>query len=279
MYTWAIGLCAVIDQPCGEGKRAEAFQEEGAQAAQMNVQVCQPNRFEDEARRSWPTYTIVGRRQGELLKLSMLPGYGSEKQRLLQFLGARKQMIFRRIFLCVGALTLGMWVNTALAQKEAAKPGEGSAPAPEKLTESSPESKTQSAEKARERRSTKAADKPAEKDAPAIRLLELSGQYVDLAQPMGLDPTSLLLGGDSLKQKSFYKLCDYIDGLAKEEKVSHVVLDLSDAGLDMNPAQLDEVTRHFDKLKTSGKKLIAWLENPSNTQLALAVCCHEIVPR
>ena len=187
-------------------------------------------------------------------------------------------MIFRRIFLCVCVFTIGMWVNTALAQKEAAKPVEGSAPAPEKASaENTAEAKTPPTEKVRERRTSKVSEKPAEKEAPSIRLLEMSGQYVDLAQPMGLDPASLLLGGDSLKQKSFYKLCDYIDGLAKEDKVSHIVLDLSDAGLDMNPAQLDEVTRHFDKLKASGKKLIAWLENPSNTQLALAVCCHEIV--
>ncbi len=40
---------------------------------------------------------------------------------------------------------------------------------------------------------------------------------------------------------------------------------------------MDEVTRRFDKLKTAGKHLIAWLENPGNTQLALAACCHEIV--
>ncbi len=51
---------------------------------------------------------------------------------------------------------------------------------------------------------------------------------------MGLDPTTLLLGGDSLKQKSFYKLCDYLESVGKEEKVSHVVLDLSGAGIDMN---------------------------------------------
>ncbi len=85
------------------------------------------------------------------------------------------------------------------------------------------------------------------------------------------------MGGDSLKQKSFFKLCDYLESVSKEEKVSHIVLDLSDAGLDMNSAQLDEVSRRLEKVKAAGKQLIAWLENPGNTQLALAVCCHKIV--
>ncbi len=184
-------------------------------------------------------------------------------------------MSIGKFVLTVCLLTLGCSATQAFAQKEAAQPAEGSAPAPEKAA--AEDSKTETPEKPRDRRSAKAAEKPAEKDAPCIRLLELSGQYVDLVQPLGLDPTSLLMGGESLKQKSFYKLCDYLHDLSKEEKVSHVVFDLSDAGLDMNPAQLDEVTRRIEKLKAAGKQTIVWLENPSNIQLALASACHQIV--
>lgn len=182
-------------------------------------------------------------------------------------------MIFRKFVWTACLLGFAMWASTALAQKEAAKPDEGTAPAPTQTAAQTAEEKST----ARQRRSAKTAEKPAEKEAACIRLLEMSGQYVDLVQPMGLDPASLLMGGDSLKQKSFYKLCDYIDSLAKEEKVTHVVLDFSDAGLDFNQAQLDELTRRFDKLKMAGKHLMAWLENPGNTQMALAVSCHEIV--
>ncbi len=96
-------------------------------------------------------------------------------------------------------------------------------------------------------------------------------------QPLGIDATDLLLGGDSLKRKAFYKLCDYLDQLGKDAQVSHVVFDLSDAGIAFNPAQLDELTRHMDKLKSSGKRTIAWLENPSNVQLAIAAACNEVV--
>jgi protease IV len=119
------------------------------------------------------------------------------------------------------------------------------------------------------------AEKPAAKKQ--IRLLEMSGNYVDHVQPMGLDPTELLLGGSGGKQKSFYKLCDYLDDLAKEDAVAYIVFDLSDAALSFNPAQLEELDRRLARLKTSGKKTFAWLENPGNVQLSLAAACDQIL--
>lgn len=110
-----------------------------------------------------------------------------------------------------------------------------------------------------------------------VRLLELSGHYVDLMQPMEFDAAALLAGGESLKKKSFYRLCEYLSELGKESQVGYVVFDLSDSGLLMNPAQLDELTRRLEKLKSAGKHTIAWLENPSNVQMSLAAACDEVV--
>ena len=85
-----------------------------------------------------------------------------------------------------------------------------------------------------------------------VRLLKLSGNYVDKTESMGIDPVSLLMGVAPGKQKSFYRLCDYIDSLAKEDELKHVVFDLS-SSYSFNDAQLDELTRRLTKLKDSNK--------------------------
>lgn len=110
-----------------------------------------------------------------------------------------------------------------------------------------------------------------------VRVLALSGQYVDQVQPGSFDPTSLILGGSSLKQKSFYRLCDFVDELAAKEEIDCVLFDLSDDSLAMNSAQLDELTRRLAKFKQSKKKTIAWLENASNIHLAIAASCDHVM--
>ncbi|XZE56798.1 signal peptide peptidase SppA [Planctomycetaceae bacterium SH139] len=110
-----------------------------------------------------------------------------------------------------------------------------------------------------------------------VRLLVMSGQYVDQLQGASLDPTSLLLGGSSAKQKSFYRLCEYLDELAADEETSCVVFDLSDSALVINSAQLDELTRRLSRLKQANKKMIAWLESASNVHLAIAACCDHVM--
>lgn len=110
-----------------------------------------------------------------------------------------------------------------------------------------------------------------------IRAIELSGNYVDLLEPMQLDAGSLLFGGELQKPKSFFRLCDYLDELGKDELVTHIAFDLSDHLLTMNSAQLDELTRRLAQLKGTGKKTLAWLENASNVQLAIAAACDQIV--
>lgn len=110
-----------------------------------------------------------------------------------------------------------------------------------------------------------------------LRWLAMSGSYSDLAQAPSLDPTALLLGGLPEKGKSFYRLCDYIDEVAAEENVTHLLFDLSDPALSLNPAQLDEFSRRLTTFKQKGKKTIAWIENADNVHLAIAVQCDDII--
>jgi protease IV len=110
-----------------------------------------------------------------------------------------------------------------------------------------------------------------------IQLLALSGHYTDFNDAIAIDPTSLLLGSGPAKQKSFYRLCEFIDDLAKNSAIEWVVLDLSDSNLSMNPAQLDEILRHLAQLKISGKKLVSWLENASSEHLSIASASDEVL--
>ncbi|MCA9212774.1 MAG: signal peptide peptidase SppA [Planctomycetales bacterium] len=120
-------------------------------------------------------------------------------------------------------------------------------------------------------------EKEKAKPKTQVRLIALSGNYVDKIQSGGVDPMSLFMGNRPMKQKSFFRLCDYLQELADDEDVNYVVFDLSDAALSMNSAQLDEFTRRMDKLNASGKKTIAWLENADNTHLAVAACCKKVL--
>jgi len=109
-----------------------------------------------------------------------------------------------------------------------------------------------------------------------VQVIPLSGSYADLVGPTELDPTSLILGGAPGKRKNFYKLCDLLEELGKNAKVTHVVFDLSDGSLDLNLAQLDELQRRIARLKATGKKLAAWLENAGPTHLAVAATCDHV---
>lgn len=148
-------------------------------------------------------------------------------------------------------------------------------PASKSAESKSAENKSAESQSAASKSSDKKSSETEEAES-VVRLLELSGLYVDQVQPMSFDASSLLLGGESLKQKSFYRLCKYLEDLGNEKEVAHVVFDLSDAGLDMNPAQLDELARRLEKLKATGKELYAWLENPSNVHLSLAASCDHV---
>ena len=80
-----------------------------------------------------------------------------------------------------------------------------------------------------------------------------------------------------MKQRSFYRLCKFIDDLSEDDRFEYVVLNLSDSQLAMNGAQLDELSRHLKKLSDSGKRTYAWLENADNVHLSIAASCDEVL--
>ena len=130
------------------------------------------------------------------------------------------------------------------------------------------------AEKTEEK--TSDAKTPAKAEKIKIERVVLSGTYVDLVGPAEFDPLSLVIGDGPSRGKSFYKLCDFLDELSKKEDVDHVVFDLSANSLSFNLAQLDELLRRIELVKKAGKKLAAWLENPSPTHLAIAAACDHV---
>ncbi len=130
------------------------------------------------------------------------------------------------------------------------------------------------AEKTEEK--TEDAKTPAKAEKIKIERVVLSGTYVDLVGPAEFDPLSLVMGDGPSRGKSFYKLCDFLDELSKKEDVDHVVFDLSANSLSFNLAQLDELLRRIELVKKAGKKLAAWLENPSPTHLAIAAACDHV---
>lgn len=174
-----------------------------------------------------------------------------------------------------------VWIaNPRSAHAQDAAPGTASVAEPpeaESKKEAAPESADKPSEKTAEKSRTRERTKEKPPAKKQLRVIPLSGSYEDQLVPVSLDPTSLLLGGGGGKRKGFFKLCDYIDELADEEIVSHVVFDLSDSNIGMNSAQLDELARRLSKLKAKGKKTFAWLENASNVHLSIAASCDEVL--
>jgi len=162
---------------------------------------------------------------------------------------------------------IGPATDVALQDKSSADKHEGEEKTSEVKSETAPAKSTRSESKSR----------PEKNDSKKhVRVLTLSGNYEDLPSPGSLNPTELIVGGGG-KAKSFYRLCDYLGELETEERVTHVVFDLSDAAMSMNPAQLDEIDRRLVRLRSNGKKLIAWLENADNTHLSIASACNEVI--
>lgn len=143
-----------------------------------------------------------------------------------------------------------------------------------KSDQAQPDSKT----KANEKTETKKPSSSSKKSEPTtkVRQINLSGSYVDLVQPLSFDPMSLVVGGSPVKQRSFYRLIEFLDKLREDKRYDYVVFDLS-APVSMNPAQLDELSRCLQKLSDTGKKTFAWLENAGNVALSIASNCDEII--
>lgn len=169
----------------------------------------------------------------------------------------------RRISFCTWALIVGCLCGLPVQAQDKAPAGTAS-----KATTEKTDSKSKSAP-------TKTAASEASTKTK-VQLIRLSGVYLDFKESAGVDPTMLLVGGMPPKQKSFFKLCDFLESLSKNPAIGWVVLDLSDPMLVINSAQCDELNRRLKQLKTSGKKLVAWLENADATHLSLASGCDEV---
>jgi protease-4 len=169
----------------------------------------------------------------------------------------------------LGLVTLSTMVSSPvlLAQEKPESSDPVVAPA-------STESQEQEKKEVQEPQKKETPKAPAKKQ---VRVLALSGEYVDLQGASEFNPTDLIMGGGLGKPKSFYKLCDLLDELSHEELVTHVVFDLSASSLSMNPAQLDEFSRRLAHLRGHGKKCIAWLESASNVHLSIAAGCDEVL--
>ncbi|MFY7877659.1 MAG: hypothetical protein ACOVQM_19540, partial [Pirellula sp.] len=139
----------------------------------------------------------------------------------------------------VGLLTISCGLGSAKAQLEQPSPQPSAQPTSETVVKpveaQNPEAAKSPEEKAPEAKQEPAKQEPTKKPAKEklppkkqLRAIALSGSYDDLAQAASFDPTSLLLGGGVGKSKSFYRLCDYIDEMANEPNLSHVLFDLSD---------------------------------------------------
>ncbi len=186
-----------------------------------------------------------------------------------------------RLFFCLALLSFSCFSvgisqdkapTTEPAQSEASKSAENpTADSKSRSTKSESEAKKKAAS---------TTEKPQEKATPPktkVQLLKLSGIYVDFNEPMGIDPTMLLMNSIPAKQKSFYKLCEFLEDLGENESIPFVVLDLSDPMFLMNPAQLDEMNRRLKVLKSRNKKIYAWLESASSEHLSLAAACDEVI--
>jgi len=122
------------------------------------------------------------------------------------------------------------------------------------------------------------ADKDAKAGAkkPSVRIIVLNGTYLDYPSTSDIDPMSLLLGGLE-KPGSFFALCEKLGELAKDDEVQHVLFDLSSSALHLNLAQLSELSRHIRKLRESGKRTFAWLENADTIHYSIASGCDTIL--
>ena len=113
----------------------------------------------------------------------------------------------------------------------------------------------------------------AKADAKVVHHLTLSGAYSE-RPGTSLDLTSLVMGG-GLSSKSYFKLVDHVEALAKDDEVDCVLLDLS------QPFMLGKVnTRDFAtrlaKLNAAGKRTIAWVGSVDTANLGVASACSEI---
>ena len=181
------------------------------------------------------------------------------------------------VFACLRAALLVALISFTTygqEQKSDSQNAGGDKPAPAAADASKSSASDKQADKRTDGKQAEAAKKPEPEVKIGVRQIKISGDYVDLVQPVGLDPLSLL-GGSPGAQRSFFKLTSFLDRFAKDDDFDHLVIDLS-SGFSMNSAQLDELSRHFKKVADAGKETHAWLESASREALEVASMCDRV---
>ena len=158
-------------------------------------------------------------------------------------------------------------------QDEPTKKVDGKAGTAEK-TDPASEPKAKKADRNKTKPRTPATKEEAAQTKIGVRQIKIGGDYVDLVQPSGLDPLSLL-GGSAGATRSFFKLTRFLDSFSEDDDFDHLVVDLS-SGFSMNSAQLDELSRHIKNVTDAGKKTHAWLESASREALEIASMCDTV---
>ncbi len=146
-----------------------------------------------------------------------------------------------RSFLLSLALVCFGWLSIGFGQEKAPSSTPSKTDSPKSADKTSSDSKSPSTKPSLDtkKKGTNGSSKSDEKSTPPktkVQLLKLSGIYVDFNEPMGIDPTMLLMDAMPAKQKSFYKLCEFLEDLGENDSIPFVVLDLSDPMFLMNPA-------------------------------------------
>jgi protease-4 len=112
----------------------------------------------------------------------------------------------------------------------------------------------------------------AEPDKRVVHELKLSGQYKDLPT-RELSATALLTGGGA-PPRAFY---DLVENLEAANDNGEILVDLSATDFSMNLAQLAEMERVMDGLRSRGIKTTAYLEMGGLPHYIMASLCDRVV--
>lgn len=152
--------------------------------------------------------------------------------------------------------------RVAQAQDDAAKPGT----AQDKSKQAAPAKK---AEKAK------------------VSVLRFDGIYADLPSD-SIDVAALLLGQGGGKQSSFFEMRERLEALAKkggdtDQAVADQALNEQPVFLDLtrpfalNGVQVRELERSMQRVRASGRKTVAYLENATSIAYQVAALCDQVL--
>lgn len=83
--------------------------------------------------------------------------------------------------------------------------------------------------------------------------------------------SSNLINDDTI---NFYSLLDNLESMKKDKKVEGLLLNLSN--IDLNYAQIEEISKELEEIRNSGIKILAYMENVNKKNYLLASYANEI---